>query len=364
MAAIDLEQVTVRVDRSARLGDVSMTIDDGALVAVVGGSGSGKTSLLRAIAGLDRIDRGRVRFDGRDVTRATPGDRDVGMVFQSPALIGHLSARRNVSFPLDVRRVGSEEIRQRVDAEMRALRIEELMDRAPSTLSVGEQQMVQIARALVRVPAVLLLDEPFASLDDQLRRRMRAEFAMLQSGYGVTTLMATNDSADVEALAGLVAVLEAGRLVQFGERDVVRRMPSGLSAAVATGAMSLIEMTVVAEQRGFWLVREDPAGGELIRIRSWSPDLAGHVGTTVTVGVRPEDAEIVADGTIPATVESTAQLGAAGIRCSVAGVRTVVAVPTGRFPDVGSQVRLRIHHHVVFDRSDDRTIGWQAGGSD
>jgi ABC-type sugar transport system ATPase subunit len=279
------------------------------------------------------------------------------MVFQSPALIGHLSARRNVSFPLDVRRVASEETRQRVDAEVRALRIEGLMDRDPSTLSVGEQQMVQIARALVRVPAVLLLDEPLASLDDLLRRRMRAELAVLQSGYGVTTLMATNDSADVEALAGLVAVLDGGRLVQFGERDVVRRSPSSLLAAVATGPMSLIEMTVRGEQEGFWLVREDPAGGEPVRIRSWLPGLTRYVGTAVTVGVRPEDVEIADAGTIAATIESTAQLGVGGIVCSVAGVRVVAGLPQGPLPAVRSTVRLRVHHHVVFDRVDDRTIG-------
>ena len=356
MAAIDLDHVIVRSGRTARLDDVSMTIDDGALVAVVGGSGSGKTSLLRAVAGLDLIESGLLRFDGRDVTRMTPGDRDVSMVFQSPALIGHLSARRNVSFPLDVRRVASEEIRQRVDAEVRALRIEGLMGRDPSTLSVGEQQMVQIARSLVRVPAVLLLDEPFASLDDQLRRRMRAELATLQAGYGVTTLMATNDSADVEALAGFVAVLDGGRLVQFDERDVVRRLPSNLLAAVATGPMSLIEMTVVAEREGFWLQREDPAGGHPVRIRSWSPALAAHVGTSVSVGVRPEDVEIAEMGTMAATVESTARLGVGGILCSVAGVRVVASVPQGPIPAARSAVRLRVHRHVVFDRVDDRTI--------
>ena len=356
MAAIDLDHVSVRSGRTARLDDVSMTIDDGALVAVVGGSGSGKTSLLRAVAGLDRIESGLLRFDGRDVTRMTPGNRNVSMVFQSPALIGHLSARRNVSFPLDVRRVASEEIRQRVDAEVRALRIEGLMDRDPSTLSVGEQQMVQIARALVRVPAVLLLDEPFASLDDQLRRRMRAELATLQAGYGVTTLMATNDSADVEALAGFVAVLDGGRLVQCGECEVVRRMPSSLLAALATGPMSLIEMTVVADREGFWLRRENPGGGELVRIRSWSPALAAHVGTSVTVGVRPEDVEIADSGTIAATIELTAQLGVGGILCSVAGARVVAGVPEGPIPAAHSAVRLRVHHHVVFDRVDDRTI--------
>ncbi len=356
MASVDLDHVTVRSGATNRLNDVNLSIADGAFVGIVGASGSGKTSLLRAIAGLDRIDRGIVRLGGRDVTRATPGDRDVGMVFQSPALIGHLSARRNVSFPLDIRRLDSREIRRRVDAETRALHIEELMDREPSTLSVGEQQMVQIARALVRVPTVLLLDEPFASLDDQLRSRMRAEIKMLQSGYRVTTLLATNDSSDVEALAELVAVLDDGELVQVGETAVCRRSPANLLAAIATGPLSLIEMTVIAEQRGYWLVREDPASGELVRIRSWAPGLDHYVGTTVMVGVRPEDVEIVSAGTVPALVDRTVQFGSGGISCMIAGVRVGVADPVGPRPAVGDVVRLRIQHHVVFDRVDDRRI--------
>jgi ABC-type sugar transport system ATPase subunit len=237
------------------------------------------------------------------------------------------------------------------------LHIEELMERDPSTLAVGEQQMVQIARALVRVPNVLLLDEPFASLDEQLRRRMRAELALLQSGYGVTTLLTTNDSADIEALAGVVAVLDGGRLVQVGERADVRRAPSSLLAAVATGPLSLIEMTVVREQRGFWLQREDPAGGELVRLRSWGSGLGPYAGRRVTVGVRPEDVEISDAGSVPAVVERTAQFGTGGISCIVAGSRLTVTAPMGRPPVIGSSVRLRLHHHVVFDALDERTIG-------
>jgi putative spermidine/putrescine transport system ATP-binding protein len=356
MATVDLDHVTVRSGTSVRLSDVSMSIDDGVVVAIVGGSGSGKTSLLRAVAGLDRLEHGTIRLDGRDVTRTGPGEREVGMVFQSPALIQHLSVRRNVSFPLDVRRLDAEEIRQRVDAEVRALHIEELMERDPSTLSMGEQQMVQIARALVRVPNVLLLDEPFASLDEHLRRRMRAELSMLQSGYGVTTLMTTNDGADVEAFAGVVAVLDEGRLVQLGDRAAVRRFPATMLAAAATGPLSLIEMTVVAEQRGYWLQREDPAGGELVRLRSWGQGLGRHRGARVMVGVRPEDVEISDSGSVPATVERTAQFGIGGILCVVAGMRVTVTAPAGEPPPVGSAVRLRVHHHVVFDRVDDRTI--------
>ncbi len=357
MAAVEFDHVTVRSGRTTRLDDVTMSIGDGALVAVVGASGSGKTSLLRAVAGLDRIEHGTISVDGRDITALPPGEREMGMVFQSPALIGHLSVRRNVSFPLDVRRLASEEIRNRVDAEVRALHIEALMERHPATLSVGEQQMVQIARALVRVPMVLLLDEPFASLDDQLGHRMRAELAMLQAGYRVTTLMATNECADVEPLAELVAVLDGGRLVQFGTTQTVRRNPINLLAAVATGPLSLIDMTVIAEQRGFWLVREDPAGGELVRIRSWAAGLAPYVGAKVTVGVRAHDVEIGERGTIPAVVDRTAQLVAGGMSCIVAGVRVSVTAPTGARPTIGEAVRLRLHHHVIFDRVDDHVIG-------
>lgn len=353
MASVDLEHVSVRSGSTNRIDDVTLSVPDGAFVAIVGASGSGKTSLLRAIAGLDRIERGIVRLGGRDVTRATPGDRDVGMVFQSPALLGHLSARRNVSFPLDIRRLDPQQIRQRVDAETRALHIESLMDRKPATLSVGELQMVQIARALVRVPTVLLLDEPFTSLDDHLRASMRAEIKMLQSGYGVTTLIATNDSADVESLAVTMAVLERGRLVQVGETAAVRRSPTNLAAAISSGPLSLIDMKVVAEQRGCWLVREDPAGGETMRIRSWAPGLARYSEVTVTVGLRPEDIEVSETGTIPAS--RVAAFGAGGMSCVVAGVRVGV---TARSPRVaaGSTVRLNVRHHVVFDRSDERRI--------
>ncbi len=171
MATVELDRVSLRTGGEWRLDDISVALSDGAFVGLVGGSGSGKTTLLRTIAGLERPTSGTIRIDGDDVTRSAPSERDVAMVFQQPALLGHLSVRRNVSFPLDVRRRDAEEIRRRVDAEVRALHIEELLTRRPNELSHGEQQMVQVARALVRVPRVLLLDEPFAALDEPLRHR-------------------------------------------------------------------------------------------------------------------------------------------------------------------------------------------------
>jgi ABC-type sugar transport system ATPase subunit len=355
MASVELDHVTVRTGAATRLRDVTMPVGDGAFVAVVGTSGSGKTTLLRAIAGLDPVERGIVRIGGRDVTRLTPGDRDVGMVFQTAALLGHLSTRRNVSFPLDVRGMDAADTRRRVDAEVRALRIEGLMDRDPRTLSVGEQQMVQIARALVRVPNVLLLDEPFGALDDALRRRMRSEIAVLQSGYGVTTVLTTNDSEDVRALASSVAVLDHGALVQYGPTVDVRRSPATVLAALATGPISLVEMTVLAEHGGFWLVREDPTGGELVRVRAWSPALADHVGRTVRLGIRPGDVIVSEHGSLPALVERASVVQPGGVQFSVAGARVVAHAPDARL-SANDTVRLRMDHYVVFDRSTDVAI--------
>ena len=352
MAEVELERVTLR---DSRLDDVSLLIPDGAFVGVVGASGSGKSSLLRTIAGLDKPTSGQIRFDDRDVTQVAPGGRDVGMVFQEPALLGHLSVRRNVSFPLDVRRREAEDIRQRVDAEVRALHIEQLLVRRPNTLSHGEQQMVQIARALVRVPHVLLLDEPFAALDERLRHRMRAEIAVLQDGYGVTTLMSTNDPLDVITLTSLLVVLDEGRLVQFGDTAWVRRSPATLLAAAATGSLSLLPMTVTADREGFWLVREDPGGGGLVRVRAWSPALNEYVGSRVTVGVRPDDLVVSDHGAIPAIVERRLPIPVGGVQCAVAGV-PVMATTDGADVVAGQRVRLRLDHLAVFDKLTGTTI--------
>lgn len=355
MPDLRLDRATVRADGTSILDGVTVEFGDGEFVGVVGGSGAGKTTLLRAIAGLEPLSAGSVHIGGRDVTTATPGARDLAIVFQRPSLLGHLSVRRNVSFPLDVRREHVDEIRQRVDAEVRALHIEELLLRNPTELSVGEQQMVQIARALVRVPTVLLLDEPFASLDEGLRRRMRSEIAMLQAGYGVTTVMTTNDPLDVTQLTTALVVLDHGRVVQFGATEQVRSAPASTVAAAATGSISLVAMTVVRDVDGFWLQREDPAGGELVRLRAWAPALGAYAGRDVSVGIRPEDVVVHPTGNVPATVERLVPVPAGSAQFLVAGARVA-----GRRGDdgvgAGDEVRVRVERFVVFDDQTDAAI--------
>lgn len=356
MADVVLDRVSVGTKAPLRLAAVSLSIADGEFVGVIGGSGSGKTTLIRAIAGLESLSGGSVVFDGVDVTRSSPGERDIAMVFQSPALLGHLSVRDNVAFPLSTRRNDIDDTRQRVDAEARALRIDDLLHRAPNQLSVGEQQMVQIARALVRVPRVLLLDEPFAALDEQLRQRMRGEIGLLQEGYGVTTVMTTNDPIDAVSLPSKLVVLDEGRLVQFDRTDEVRRAPATALAAAATGHVSLVLMTVVADTRGFWLMREDPAGGELVRIRAWAPVLRSYVGREVLVGLRPEHVVVDVNGTVAARVERRITASPGSVQCVVAGQRITATTEPGTAVTAGDAITVRIDHHIVFDPATDAAL--------
>jgi ABC-type sugar transport system ATPase subunit len=304
---------------------------------------------------LDPVVAGSIHIGRRDVTTAEPGARDLAIVFQHPSLFGHLSVRRNVSFPLDVRREHVDEIRRRVSAEARALHIEELLLRNPAELSVGEQQMVQIARALVRVPKVLLLDEPFAALDEPLRRRMRSEIAMLQAGYGVTTLMTTNDPLDVVQLTTSVVVLDHGAVVQFGPTDTVRAEPASSTAAAVTGSVSVVEMTVVRDGDGFWLQREDPGGGGVVRLRAWSPALRPYSGRVVSVGIRPDDVVVHSSGQVAARVERLVPVPAGSAQFLIAGARVGGQRGAGAIA-AGDHVRVRVDRFSVFDVETDLAI--------
>lgn len=356
MATLDLDDVSVTIAGSPLLDHVSMHLADGDFVGIVGPSGSGKTMLLRAVAGLVRTSGGTISFDGVDMTREQPGRRDVGMVFQQAVLLPHVSVRRNVAFPLEVRRRTVEEIRRRVDAEVRALHIEDLLLQRPDELSYGERQMVQIARALVRVPKLLLLDEPFASLDEHLRQRMRSEIAMLQAGYGVTTLMTTNDPRDVAALTASVIVLDGGRVAQIGNTADVRRSPHTLFAAAATGDVSTFDVTVIADGTGSWLVRNDPSGGPGLRIRAWSPALAHYDGRLATVAVRPEDVIAGRSGPVEAVVDRSIPGATVTLQVLAAGAHVAATPTTGETLSRGDAVRLRFDHVMVFDRSTGASI--------
>lgn len=347
MTAVSIEDLTTSIGRQPVLVGVDVEIPDGSFAAVIGPSGSGKTTLLRSIAGLVTPSSGRVVFDGVDITSTRSAERNIGFVFQSSALLPRRNVRRNVQFPLELRQQTVEQIRERVGAEVRAMHIAHLLERNTTTLSRGEQQLVQIARTMVRVPRVLLLDEPFAPLDAHLRERMRREIRLLQDGYGVTTVMATNDPTDAMSLASLLIVLggSPASVVQVGTPREVHDEPATLDIAAATGPMWNLQVRVTADGDGYWL-----SAPGAIEMRSWSPALASYVGSDVTLGVRTGGMVRHVRGEAEAELLRVVP-GAEGALLCRWGGRIVTASGDADPHDVGSTIRLHIERPQLFHPS-------------
>jgi ABC-type sugar transport system ATPase subunit len=353
MPDIVVAGVTVRRGRALVLDDVSFTAPSGLVTAIIGPSGAGKTSLVRAVARLDEVERGTIHFGDRDVTHEPPGTAGSTFTFQDSALMPNRDVGRNVAFPLEMQRVSDEEVQQRVEDELRALHIGTLLRRRPTELSVGEAQMVQLARALIRSPDVLLLDEPFAALEGERAQVLRAEIRQLQQRFEATIVMSTNDPDDARRFADVLVVLEGGRVIQCGSAVDVFQRPDSLIAAYLTGDASVDVVSVEPGDDGWWLVH--PA----FRVRAWAPVFGEHVGRRVQLVTRPEWWELDANGTVVGTVsQGTRWGGDTLLMVDVTGHPVAVRVPPigGQRFDRGEVVRLRLAHWVAIDPLDGRRV--------
>ncbi|MDJ0769806.1 MAG: ABC transporter ATP-binding protein [Ilumatobacter sp.] len=353
MTQVELRDVTVEKGGSELLRGADLVAEAGTVVGIVGSSGSGKTTLLRAVAGLDQLARGAVLFDHTDVTATQPGERNIAMVFQQAALYPHRNARRNISFPLEMRHAALEEIRRRVGAEARALHIETILERSPDELSAGEVQMVQVARAMVRSPAVLLLDEPFAHLDAERTMHLRRELLMIQRGFGVTALVATNDPVDAMTMTDRIAVIERGRITQVGAPLDVYDDPQTAAAAFLTGDADVLEVTVTTDRDGSWLEH----GG--FKQRAWQPALRRHAHRRLQMVVRPEWWQLDPNGTIEVDVDRVHRRGGSTLLwCRVGGrpMTVTLAGSAGPMPQDGDRVRLHLDRYVLLDPLDGRRL--------
>ncbi len=235
MASISLERVSKAYDRKQVLDDVSLDVAEGEFVAILGPSGCGKTTMLRLIAGFEQIDAGAIRF-GRDVIAAPgrsvqPEKRNVGIVFQNYALWPHMSVAENVGYALKVAGVSSKMRRRRSVEALATVDMDRLADRSPADLSGGQRQRVALARCLAAAPSVMLLDEPLANLDVHLRASMEREFSEFHRRTGATMIYITHDQSEAMALADRIAVMDAGRIVQFATpRDLYREPESEMVA--------------------------------------------------------------------------------------------------------------------------------------
>ncbi|TNJ48083.1 ABC transporter ATP-binding protein [Phaeobacter sp. B1627] len=237
MAEVSLSGVTKSFGDDLALADVTMTVPDGSFVVLLGPTGAGKTTTLRMVSGLDVPDAGQIRIGGRDMAGLTPAQRDVAMVFQQYSLYPHLTVRQNLEFPLKspVLRTPPAEIDRKVGEVAEVLQISHKLDNKATALSGGEMQRVSIGRALVRNPAVYLMDEPLSSLDAKLRSDLRIELKRIQANSGATLLYVTHDQIEAMTMATHVGVLDKGRLVQFGTPREIYENPVSLYAASRLG---------------------------------------------------------------------------------------------------------------------------------
>ena len=241
MADVRLDAVGKRFGDMQAVADLSLDVADGEFLVLLGPTGAGKTTTLRLIAGLETPDTGRVHIGGRDMTAATPAARDVTFVFQQYSLYPHLSVFDNLAFPLrsPARRLPEPEVKARVDAVARLLHIEDKLANRATQLSGGQMQRVAIGRALVRRPAVYLMDEPLSSLDAKLRAEMHIELKRVQKELGATIFYVTHDQTEALTMATRIGVLDRGRLIQLGTPRQIYQDPVNAYVATRLGSPAI-----------------------------------------------------------------------------------------------------------------------------
>ncbi len=306
--AIRVEGVTKRFGAVTAVDDVTLDLPAGAFFSLLGPSGCGKTTLMRIIAGLEKLDAGRVLVDGSDITGVAPERRPFNMVFQRYALFPHLTVAQNVAFGLTTDRrdrPAQSEIDRRVGAMLELVGLTGLEKRYPGQLSGGQQQRVAVARALVRHPRALLLDEPMSALDRNVRHQVREELIRIHAELGTTFILVTHDQDEALSISATVGLMNEGRLEQVADPETLYHRPATLFAARFVGAGSFLEGRCLA-------VDGDEATVDVHGIRFSAADAGVRDDGPVQVLLRPEDLRVVEEGhgRLAGTVETSAFFGA------------------------------------------------------
>jgi multiple sugar transport system ATP-binding protein len=292
MATVTFENVNKLYGDFQAVKDLNLEIGDGEFMVLVGPSGCGKTTSLRMIAGLEEITSGTLRIGDRVVNDVPPKDRDIAMVFQSYALYPHMSVRENLAFGLKLRKVPKAEIERRVNETAETIQLGKLLDRKPKELSGGQRQRVALGRAIVREPAVFLMDEPLSNLDAKLRVQTRAEIARLHQRLQTTIVYVTHDQVEAMTMGSRIAVMNDGVLQQVGAPQVVYDTPINRFVAGFIGSPAMNFLEVHMEGSG------DTA--RLVAASDWSIPLPTRyreaatpkAGKTLIAGFRPEHLDI------------------------------------------------------------------------
>jgi putative spermidine/putrescine transport system ATP-binding protein len=289
MSFLTLANVNKSYGATHAVIDMNLSVEKGEFVSLLGPSGCGKTTTLQMIAGFADVSAGCITLDGRDITRAKPNSRGLGIVFQSYALFPHMTVHDNVSFGLEMRRVPKNERAERVKAALALVHLEAHAGRYPRELSGGQRQRVALARALVIEPPVLLLDEPLSNLDAKLREEMQFELRQIQRKVGTTTVMVTHDQTEAMSISDRVVVMEGGRVTQIDAPHRLYEHPQTRFISSFVGKANLLECRVTACHDSSVTVGVGPLSMD-VEARGLA------AGDAVVIGLRPEKICLTAEG--------------------------------------------------------------------
>ncbi len=342
----------------------NLDIADQEFIVLVGPSGCGKSTTLRMIAGLEEISDGELYIDGKLMNDVAPKDRDIAMVFQNYALYPHMTVYENMAFSLKLRKVPKAEIDKKVREAAEILDITQYLGRRPKALSGGQRQRVAIGRAIVRDPAVFLMDEPLSNLDAKLRNQMRAEIIKLRKRINTTFIYVTHDQTEAMTLGDRIVIMRDGYIQQIGTPQEVFNNPRNLFVAgfIGTPQMNFFDAKLLREGEKFFV----EIGGVKIELDKEKEArlLANDVQTQeVTLGVRPEHT-VVADEGIAATVDVSEMMGSSvHLHVNAAGKDVIIIVPTidvkGHYA-MGDTVHFTFNGSVahVFSKETEKNLEW------
>ena len=315
MASISFKNVTKIYDgaKTPVVPNLNLDIKDKEFIILVGPSGCGKSTTLRMIAGLESISSGELYIGDRVVNDVPPKDRDIAMVFQNYALYPHMSVYKNIAFGLTLRKVDKAEIDKRVHEAAKILDLEHLLDRKPKALSGGQRQRVALGRAMVRDPAVFLLDEPLSNLDAKLRTAMRAEITRLHKKLDTTFVYVTHDQTEAMTMGDRIVVMKEGVIQQFDTPEVLYDTPDNLFVAGFIGSpqMNFLDAEILDEGGQ---IKAKVGNDKILVPAAKAEKLKAYVGKTVVMGIRPEHflhlSEATADNSLTANVDFRELTGA------------------------------------------------------
>jgi len=308
---VEIDRVTKKFGDFVAVSNVSLKIYQGEIFCLLGGSGCGKTTLLRMLAGFESSSSGTLSIDGQDMTGIPPYNRPVNMMFQSYALFPHMTVEDNVAFGLKQEGISKTDIKKRVDDMLAIVKMSQFIKRRPHQLSGGQRQRVALARSLIKRPKLLLLDEPLGALDRKLREHTQFELVNIQEQLGVTFIVVTHDQEEAMTLASRIGVMNHGEIVQVGTPSEIYEFPSTRFVADFIGSVNMFEGRLIEDRPDHVRIQSDELGGVIFVDHG----ISAAPGVTVWAAIRPEKIRIARDrpdqpdNVVEGTIKEIAYMG-------------------------------------------------------